>query len=846
MKDNKTLQLSQNRTKVQASGQRISQNQNNEEMRQQTEKEMVPKDPNAKESCQLTLLHKILIVAAVVVVVVVIIVVIVVVTRDDGKKKPGGKNSNNPPVLDENNYISVTLNEDFVFPADKKVQIVGADFPHKEDVIIIGRNNKVFKINNEGKIEDVTKDDFPLSFNFNATISNGSYLFKDVKCFKSIDLSKMDSSQMIDASNMFENAEFEEIYFGTENLTNSENKAEQTTDDITSTDSRRQNIRNLDEMTNIVLPSNDYNDYDEEMEEEEMEEEEEEEKRKEYFDTANIRSASNIFRNCAKLKKVQLPPSFNVGKSAKGMFKGCTKLEEVNTTLISSTEVEEMESMFEDCSSLKAISFSNDFLTGEIKSLNGVFKNTNLLSLDMSYLRLYNLESISNIFEGAKIEGNLTIGKYYSNDNLRDNLFKEIAKVTEPSSTVFTPSGTTIDQVFQNIYSNERHTSISVKVIDIDYNIHYKEDEDYKIYSDILHFGLGWDFDSNNTYDLDSSVVTFNSNIDYLKHVYFGHLEEYGGAIHLSGDDLTGEGEGDDEEINVTLSRLPSDVEMFTVQLNSYRGNSLKNVKSAYIRLSADSDVIGTYSINDAGNNIGLLIGCFFKNSENEWYFKPLNKVIPGNEVTMSINAIQEILHFMYDNRLISARELVKRLIIVANGRSFYSQEPKFNSLYWNGTHWSADCSNLIKSLINGREVINPKRGSYQKKFPVVEDINANALIEKCKDVSTDFTKLETGVPRLLHLKDNQGNGHVGIYLGQTLSNFEGNANVIEATTSWGANAIIYSWVDRDGTRRRYEDGPLSEMKYNWTSHGSLEQWVWTSKTLNENSYYDYFDDEYY
>ena len=846
MKDNKTLQLSQNRTKVQASGQRLSQNQNNEEKRQQTENEMVPKDRNAKESCQLTLLHKILIVAAVVVVVVVIIVVIVVVTRDDGKKKPGGENSNNPPVLDENNYISVTLNEDFVFPADKKVQIVGADFPHKEDVIIIGRNNKVFKINNEGKIEDVTKDDFPLSFNFNATISNGSYLFKDVKCFKSIDLSKMDSSQMIDASNMFENSEFEEIYFGTENLTNSENKAEQTTDDITSTDSRRQNIRNLDEMTNIVLPSADYNDYDEEMEEEEMEEEEEEEKRKEYFDTANIRSASNIFRNCAKLKKVQLPPSFNVGKSAKGMFKGCTKLEEVNTTLISSTEVEEMESMFEDCSSLKAISFSNDFLTGEIKSLNGVFKNTNLLSLDMSYLRLYNLESISNIFEGAKIEGNLTIGKYYSNDNLRDNLFKEIAKVTEPSSTVFTPSGTTIDQVFQNIYSNERHTSISVKVIDIDYNIHYKEDEDYKIYSDILHFGLGWDFDSNNTYDLDSSVVTFNSNIDYLKHVNYVILKQYNGAIQLNGDDVTGEGEGDDEEINVTLSRLPSDVEMFTVQLNSFRRNSLKNVKSAYIRLSADSDVIGTYSINDAGNNIGLLIGCFFKNSENEWYFKPLNKVIPGNVVTMSINVIQETLHFMYDNQLISARELVNRLIIVASGKSFYSQEPKFNSLYWNGTHWSADSSNLIKSLINGREVLNPKRGSYQKKFPVVEDINANELIEKCKDVSTDFTKLETGVPRLLHLRDNQGNGHVGIYLGQTLSNFEGNANVIEATTDWGANAIIYSWVDRDGTRRRYEDGPLSEMKYNWTSHGSLEQWVWTSKTLNENSYYDYFDDEYY
>ena len=58
---------------------------------------------------------------------------------------------------------------------------------------------------------------FLLLFIFNESITNGSYLFKDVKCFKTIDLSKMDSSKMVDASNMFENSNFEEIYFGTEN-----------------------------------------------------------------------------------------------------------------------------------------------------------------------------------------------------------------------------------------------------------------------------------------------------------------------------------------------------------------------------------------------------------------------------------------------------------------------------------------------------------------------------------------------------------------------------------------------------------------------------------------------------
>jgi tellurium resistance protein TerZ len=480
-----------------------------------------------------------------------------------------------------------------------------------------------------------------------------------------------------------------------------------------------------------------------------------------------------------------------------------------------------MESMFEDCESIKNISFSNDFLTGEIKTLNNVFKNTHLTTLDISYFRLYNLENTSNIFDGASIKGTLKIGKYYSNNNIRDKLFKEIAKVTDSNSNVFTPNGTTINQIFQDIYYNEKNVNITVTIINIDYNIEYKEEANYKIYSNYLHFGLGWDFTENNVYDLDSSVLVFDKNINYLTRVNYQQLNAYDGLINLNGDDLTGEGDGDDEEIIVKLDLLPSEVQTFTVQLNSFRGNSLKNVKTAYIRLSTDLEVIGTYSINDAGNNIGLLIGSFTKNTEGSWYFKPLNKVIPGNVVTESISSVQEILHFIKEKKLISYEDLVNRLIKVAEEDSIYSQEPKKNSLYWNGTHWSADCSNLIKSIINGRDVYNPKKGSYQKKFPVVEDVNANGLILKCDNVSNDFNELGE-VPRLLHL-----DGHVGVYLGRILSSSNGEVNVIESTTSWGANAIIYSWVDNDGTRRLYKEGPLSEMKKNWTSHGSLDQWIW-------------------
>jgi stress response protein SCP2 len=372
----------------------------------------------------------------------------------------------------------------------------------------------------------------------------------------------------------------------------------------------------------------------------------------EYFITTKIIYVIKMFLNCVNLKKIIFPPFFNVGLNAREMFKGCIKLEDVNITAIISTEIEDIESMFEDCKSLRVISFSNDFLTGEIKSLNNVFKNTNLTTLDISFLRLYSLQTFSNVFSGASIRGILKLGKYYSNNETRDNFFEEIARVTDQSTAVYVPRGILLYVIFQNIYYSIQNINITVTEIYIDYNINYREDENYIIYSNYIHIGLGWAFDSNNTYDLDSSIVSFDSNIQYLDRVNFQQLSAYDGVITLNGDDLTGEvsDDGDDEEIRIALNRLPGNVTFLTVQLNSYRQNILKDVKSAYIRLSTETDVIGTYSITDAGDNIGLLIGCFSKDSSNKWEFRPLNRIIPGRVVTNSVSSIQVILHSLFGN----------------------------------------------------------------------------------------------------------------------------------------------------------------------------------------------------
>ena len=198
-------------------------------------------------------LHIALIVLGIVIVVAIIIIVVVVVVN---KNKKDEDEPITPEII-EKNHIKTTMKENYEIPSDNKIQVVGADFPHKHNAVILSKDDKIFTIDNDGKIEGVTKDDFPLTYYFNETITNGSYLFKGVNCFKTIDLSRLDGSQLVDISNMFENSDFEEIYFGTES----------------EPDTKR--LRYLEEDL----------DFPEEEIEEEDEEEIKEEKEKKYFYT---------------------------------------------------------------------------------------------------------------------------------------------------------------------------------------------------------------------------------------------------------------------------------------------------------------------------------------------------------------------------------------------------------------------------------------------------------------------------------------------------------------------------------------------------------------------------------
>lgn len=120
-----------------------------------------------------------------------------------------------------------------------------------------------------------------------------------------------------------------------------------------------------------------------------------------------------------------------------------------------------------------------------------------------------------------------------------------------------------------------------------------------------LMCGLGWDVvqkkggflsalfsSTENNFDLDAAVICISEN-QKVKHekdvVYFGNLRHYSNAIIHQGDNLTGAGEGDDEQIMINLTQLPKDISKLVVVVNIYapytRQQDFSQVNNAFIRL---------------------------------------------------------------------------------------------------------------------------------------------------------------------------------------------------------------------------------------------------------------------
>ncbi|CAJ1359484.1 unnamed protein product [Effrenium voratum] len=156
--------------------------------------------------------------------------------------------------------------------------------------------------------------------------------------------------------------------------------------------------------------------------------------------------------------------------------------------------------------------------------------------------------------------------------------------------------------------------------------------------------GLGWGVDEGEV-DLDVSAVLLDQRGGVLEAVFFGHLESAEHGIVHSGDNLTGEGEGDDEQIRVDLLHVGLVAQQVFFVVNIYSQNkTFRQVASPYCRIVEDASgsELCRYSLSDAGSDNGLIIAKMAREVGGRWGFHALGLPCRGRTYKDSLPQIQE------------------------------------------------------------------------------------------------------------------------------------------------------------------------------------------------------------
>ena len=110
--------------------------------------------------------------------------------------------------------------------------------------------------------------------------------------------------------------------------------------------------------------------------------------------------------------------------------------------------------------------------------------------------------------------------------------------------------------------------------------------------------------------DLDASVILLDARKNVVDTVYFGQLVSDDGSVRHGGDNLTGAGDGDDEQIFVDLQRLPEQVVHLVFTVNSFRGQTFNEVANSFARLvdQVRNVEICRYDLREKGAHTGVIM----------------------------------------------------------------------------------------------------------------------------------------------------------------------------------------------------------------------------------------------
>jgi stress response protein SCP2 len=155
-----------------------------------------------------------------------------------------------------------------------------------------------------------------------------------------------------------------------------------------------------------------------------------------------------------------------------------------------------------------------------------------------------------------------------------------------------------------------------------------------------VKMGLGWEpafrpGGRGQDIDLDASVIAYDANRKKVDACYFGKLVILNGVVQHSGDNLTGEGGGDDEVITVHLGDLPSHVTGLVFTVNSFSGQKFTEVAKAYCRLidaGTDQELV-RFDLSNAEPRTGVLMCKLVRQFSGEWDMTALGEYVDSRTV---------------------------------------------------------------------------------------------------------------------------------------------------------------------------------------------------------------------
>lgn len=149
--------------------------------------------------------------------------------------------------------------------------------------------------------------------------------------------------------------------------------------------------------------------------------------------------------------------------------------------------------------------------------------------------------------------------------------------------------------------------------------------------------GLGWDTRSTDgsAFDLDASAILVGADdkvVSDQHFVFFNNLKSPDGSVEHTGDNTTGEGDGDDEQIKINLAGVPAEVQKVVFPVSIYdadsRSQNFGQVRNAFIRIvnQAGGTEIARYDLSeDASTETAMVFGEVYR-SGAEWKFRAVGQ----------------------------------------------------------------------------------------------------------------------------------------------------------------------------------------------------------------------------